>query len=217
MKLFRADPPSRPPGPYPSCLCFDTSGSRHAPRVPRLHDDAQDTGAAGWLRVLERIDSAIRSGAEELAPLEGLSGPERAAVVTLPPTIRQLDRVRRLRLYSSHLVRLPPEIGEMHSLEYLDVYTSYRLHYFPYGSLVAQACEPPVSALELSMGITSIERRSPISRIPPMSILQGEGCFSVAASAGHRSDHRASRFAGSPSRWERTICRSSSAHAQPRA
>ena len=132
MKLFRADPPSRPPGPYPSCLCFDTSGSRHAPRVPRLHDDAQDTGAAGWLRVLERIDSAIRSGAEELAPLEGLSGPERAAVVTLPPTIRQLDRVRRLRLYSSHLVRLPPEIGEMHSLEYLDVYTSYRLHYFPY-------------------------------------------------------------------------------------
>jgi hypothetical protein len=69
---------------------------------------------------------------EDFAPLDGLSGSERAEVVTLPASIERLVNVRRMRLYGSHLVRIPPEIRAMRSLAYLDVYTSYRLHYFPY-------------------------------------------------------------------------------------
>ena len=60
-----------------------------------------------------------------------LTPAERADLVTLPPTIAKLTRVRHLLLYGSPLVRIPPEIGAMTSLEVFEPYTSYSLHWFP--------------------------------------------------------------------------------------
>jgi hypothetical protein len=80
----------------------------------------------------ERIELAIKTGQHEFAPLDDLSGAERAEIITLPASVGRLVDVQRFKLYGSHLVRIPPEIGGMRSLEYLDVYTSYRLHFLPY-------------------------------------------------------------------------------------
>jgi hypothetical protein len=80
----------------------------------------------------DRIEHAIKSGQHEFAPLDDLSGAERAEIITLPASIGRLVDVRALKLYGSHLVRIPPEISGMWSLAYLDVYTSYRLHFLPY-------------------------------------------------------------------------------------
>ncbi len=132
MKLFSPDPPSRPPGPFPACTCFNQERSKPRQRTPVLHGEQQNTSSDAWLRLCDRIDLAIDSHEEDLAPLEGLNGLERAEVITLPASIGRLIHVRKLRLYGSHLVRIPPEIGGMRSLVYLDVYTSYRLHFFPY-------------------------------------------------------------------------------------
>ena len=96
-----------------------------------LHDDVQDTETEAWARVLENIDSARRTGASRLVPLEGLSWEQRSQIVTLPASIASLSEVKSIHLYRSNLVRLPPEIGEMPSLACLDVYTSYRLHFAP--------------------------------------------------------------------------------------
>ena len=128
-RLYRADPPSRPAGPRPSCDCF---GGRSKRRLNVLHADVQDTATEAWSLVLENVEQARKSDATELDPLAGLSGTQRAEIVTLPSSIGQLTKVHTLRLYGSHLVRLPPELGGMRSLRYLDVYTSYRLHFAPY-------------------------------------------------------------------------------------
>jgi hypothetical protein len=97
-----------------------------------LHNEEQDTTCDGWQRVVENIDRALKTGQEEFAPLGGLTGPERASVITLPSSIGRLVNVRKLELYGSHLARVPPQISGMRSLAYLDVYTSYCLHFFPY-------------------------------------------------------------------------------------
>jgi len=131
MKLFSPDPPQPPPGPRPSCQCFNGAGQRGQP-VPRLHHDVQDTECSAWRNLVGAVERAIRDQPAEFSPLDGLSGPERALIVTLPSTIGQLTAVRKLRLYGSHLSRVPPEIGDMSALEDLDVYTSYRLHYLPF-------------------------------------------------------------------------------------
>jgi hypothetical protein len=55
-------------------------------------------------------------GGEVFRPLVELTPAERADLVTLPPTIARLTRVRHLALYGSLLVRIPPEIGSMASL-----------------------------------------------------------------------------------------------------
>jgi hypothetical protein len=132
MKLFHADPPAPSLGDRPQCGCFNFWSSKHGGRLPRLHADAQDTKCDAWRHVVERIEEAISAGAETFEPLAGLTGPERAQIVTLPASIGRLTRVRELRLYGSRLVRLPPEIGGMTALAYLDIYTSYWLHFFPY-------------------------------------------------------------------------------------
>ncbi len=129
--LYSCDPPHPPPGTGPQCDCFNGAG-RGRQRIPRIHSVTQDRSSPAWAHVLATIDEAILDGREELDPLAGLSGPARTEIVTLPESIGRLTKLRRLKLYSSHLVRLPPEIGEMRSLEYLDVYTSYRLHFLPF-------------------------------------------------------------------------------------
>jgi hypothetical protein len=139
MKLVRADPASPPPGAYPRCDCFNLFGRTLDSPAPRPHLEEQDTSCDGWKRVVERIEKAIQAGEEDLAPLGGLSGPERASVITLPDSIERLVNVRKLQLYASHLVRIPAQISGMRSLAYLDVYTSYRLHFFPYEITRCQA------------------------------------------------------------------------------
>jgi len=98
----------------------------------RFHRERQDTSSAGWLRLLELIDEAAADGREVFRPLVELTPAERADLVTLPPSIARLTRVRHLVLYGSLLVRIPPEIGSMASLEVFEPYTSYSLHWFPY-------------------------------------------------------------------------------------
>lgn len=131
-KLFSADPHVRPPGPYPSCACVDEGQAGRKQRTPALHHELQNISCDAWLRLCDCIERAIATGQPEFAPLDELSGAERADIITLPASIGRLVDVQRLGLYGSHLVRLPPEIGGMRSLAYLDVYTSYRLHFLPY-------------------------------------------------------------------------------------
>ncbi|WP_406007674.1 leucine-rich repeat domain-containing protein [Streptomyces sp. NBC_00637] len=97
-----------------------------------FHTERQDTSAPGWRRLLELIEEAVADGREVFKPLVELTAEERRQVVTLPPAIGRLKRVRHLVLYGSNLVRVPPEIGAMESLEEFSPYTSYRLHWFPY-------------------------------------------------------------------------------------
>jgi hypothetical protein len=107
--------------------CFRQPGAR-----VRFHGERQDTASAGWQRLLELIDEAAADGREVFRPLVELTAAERADLVTLPPTIGKLVRVRHLVLYGSPLVRIPPQIGAMASLEVFEPYTSYSLHWFPY-------------------------------------------------------------------------------------
>ena len=131
-RLFSADPPLRPPGPYPSCACVGPGESGRKPRTPALHRELQNVDCDAWLRLCDRIEHAINTGQREFAPLDDLNGAERAEIITLPASVGRLVDVQKLKLCGSHLVRIPPEIGEMRSLAYLDVYTSYRLHFLPY-------------------------------------------------------------------------------------
>ncbi len=119
-------------GPGPSCSCLDAQyGDGVFPELI-LHQDVQDTNSEAWRLLLELIARAIDSDAEEFAP--GLAMPPElwTKIVTLPPSIGHLTSLKRLYLYSSHLVRIPPEIGRLTKLEELDLYTSYRLHWLPY-------------------------------------------------------------------------------------
>src|SRR5688572_19265963 len=102
MELYSANPPKPPPGPYPTCECFERAGKRSQP-VPPLHEEVQDTTCDAWQHLMARIDAAARNGSVDFTPLEGMSGADRARVITLPPTIGQLTRVRTLNLYGSHL------------------------------------------------------------------------------------------------------------------
>ena len=107
--------------------CFGRPGER-----VRFHGERQDTSSAGWRRLLELIEEAAADGRETFRPLVDLTPSERADLVTLPPTIAALTRVKHLVLYGSPLTRIPPEIGAMASLELFEPYTSSSLHWFPY-------------------------------------------------------------------------------------
>src|SRR5262245_28811 len=107
--------------------CFRQPGAQ-----VRFHGERQDTSSMGWRRLLELIEQAAADGRAIFRPLVELTPAERADLVTLPPTIAKLTRVRHLLLYGSPLVRIPPEIGAMASLEVFEPYTSYSLHWFPY-------------------------------------------------------------------------------------
>lgn len=112
----------------PSCTCVAPRGRSKL----GFHTEVQDTNCDGWKMLNELIDAAAAKGAEEFSP--GLEMPLElwVQIVTLPASISKLTSVRKLYLYSSHLVRIPPEIGQMTALEELDLYTSYRLHWLPY-------------------------------------------------------------------------------------
>jgi len=123
---------SRPGVPQDRCHCFSQVRVSPPGATASFHAELQDTGAPGWLRLLELIEEAAADGREEFRPLPELSPEERRQIVTLPASIGRLTAVRTLVLYGSNLVRIPPEIGDMTSLEEFSPYTSRRLHWFPY-------------------------------------------------------------------------------------
>lgn len=123
---------SRPGVPQDRCHCFGQGRVSPPGAATSFHTEIQDTGAPGWLRLLELIEEAVADGREEFRPLPELSPEERRQIVTLPASIGRLTAVRTLVLYGSNLVRVPPEIGDMTNLEEFSPYTSRRLHWFPY-------------------------------------------------------------------------------------
>lgn len=144
--------------------CFRQPGQRVT-----FHSDRQDMSSAGWRRLLELIDEAAADGREVFRPLVELAPSERADLVTLPPTIAKLTRVRHLALYGSPLVRIPPEIGAMASLEVFEPYTSYSLHWFPYElTRCANLRDSTVSTRAL---YGNFKHRPPFPRLQPKGAL----------------------------------------------
>ncbi len=123
-----------PRGSEPSrdlCRCVGHSIETRPPEVT-FHGDRQDTQGPAWQRLLALIDEAAEDGRPVFKPFVELSAAERRQIVTLPPTIAKLTRVKHLVLYGTNLVRVPAEIGAMTSLEVFEPYTSHRLHWYPY-------------------------------------------------------------------------------------
>jgi hypothetical protein len=116
---------------YPSCDCFNQYQRQDWTELT-FHAEMQDVTNDGWKRLLDLIEEAATDGREEFAPLEETTAEQRSQIITLPSTISKLKFVKRLRLYSSFLVRIPPEIGDMISLEEFDTYHSYSLHWYPF-------------------------------------------------------------------------------------
>lgn len=81
--------------------------------VAHFHREIQDTTATGWKRLCDTLERARVLKPTTLDPFEDLSDEERDQIVTLPPTIRELQSVEVLRLYRSPLVRIPEEIAEL--------------------------------------------------------------------------------------------------------
>jgi uncharacterized protein (TIGR02996 family) len=125
-----AAPPVRP-----RCTCFRglyDPESEQKPAPVEFHTEPQDTECSAWKRLCELIERAATDGLTEFAPRRELGEDAWTQIVTLPPSIAKLKRVRSLHLYGSHLVRIPPEIGEVTELTEFVPYTSYRLHWYPY-------------------------------------------------------------------------------------
>jgi len=114
------------------CRCFgnEEEGSKRQPKS--LHIEPQDTECATWKRLCELVEEAVTDGRDEFDLHPHIEFNDYRFLVTLPPTIAKLRRVKRLNLYGSSLVRIPPEIAGMISLEEFVPYTSYRLHWFPF-------------------------------------------------------------------------------------
>jgi hypothetical protein len=130
--LKRDNPPEAQPPWWdePSCDCFDPN--RSGPGAVPFHADIQDTHCHAWRHLMELIEQAAVDGWTEFAPFSLMTYEDVKQIVTLPPSIAELRRVRTLNLYGSHLVRIPREIGQLSRLREFDPYTSYRLHWFPY-------------------------------------------------------------------------------------
>jgi hypothetical protein len=138
-------------------------------RPVRFHGERQDTSLPGWRRLAELIDEAVADGREVFRPLVDLSPAEREDLVTLPPTIARLTRVKKLLLYGSPLVRIPPEIGAMASLEVFEPYTSRSLHWFPYElTRCANLRDSTVSTRSL---YGNVKYRHPFPRLQPRGAL----------------------------------------------
>lgn len=110
-----AGPVNRPDAGPNRCGCADDAAVATRRRVI-FESATQDTDSPGWRRLLTLIDMAAADGREVFQPFVEMSFEERHQVVTLPPTIAKLTRVRKLILYNTSLVRLPPEIGAMSNL-----------------------------------------------------------------------------------------------------
>lgn len=154
----------------PFCRCLDgqyQTPSKRRWRNQTLHHEAQDETSSAWMRLLELVDQAAADGREEFAPGREMDAAEWATIVTLPPTIRKLQRVKHLMLYGSSLTRIPPVIGEMASLEKFTPYTSYRLHWFPYE--ITRCKELKESTVSTRALYGNYKYRPPFPRLPQTS------------------------------------------------
>jgi hypothetical protein len=116
--------------PRPKCDCFNLYGATRGPSL--LHTEQQDETAPGWQHLLQLVAEARADRRREFAPFEELSDEELVEVVSLPPSIGELDNVRHLVLYGGFLVRIPPEVGRMRRLREFTPYKSHRLHWLPF-------------------------------------------------------------------------------------
>lgn len=101
-------------------------------RILKIENDVQDRSSVAWKKLCDYIDKVATENREEFSPVEELGQELFAQIHTLPESISQLKKVKKVWLYGSKLKRVPPEIGEMEALEHFDPYTSYDLHWFPY-------------------------------------------------------------------------------------
>jgi hypothetical protein len=101
-------------------------------RIAAIKNNVQDRNSIAWKQLCDYIDRLAAAGGEEFDPRKELGLERYSQIYTLPETISQLKKVKKMRLYGSQLKRVPPEIGEMEALEYFDPYTSYPLYWFPY-------------------------------------------------------------------------------------
>lgn len=118
-------------GITPSCTCKLGHGNTVFDEL-YLHSEAQNTNCDAWAMLMDLIEKAASDGRHEFAPGYEMPPELWGQIITLPASISKLTSVKKLFLYSSHLVRVPPEIGEMASLEELVLYSSYRLHWMPF-------------------------------------------------------------------------------------
>ncbi len=144
--------------------CFRQPGAR-----VRFHGERQDTSSPGWRRLLQLIDEAAADGREVFRPLVELTPAERMDLVTLPPTIAKLNRVKHFLLYGSALVRIPPEIGGMSRLEVFEPYTSYSLHWFPYELTRCRSLHDSTVSTRALYG--NFKFRPPFPRLQPRGAL----------------------------------------------
>lgn len=101
-------------------------------RISKIPNNVQNRDSKAWKSLCEYIDYVAENELDEFSPREYLGDELFAEIYTLPESIAQLKKVKKMGLYGSKLKRIPPEIGEMSMLEYFDVYTSYDLYWFPY-------------------------------------------------------------------------------------
>lgn len=101
-------------------------------RISKIENDIQDRNSIAWKKLCQYVDKVAAENLEEFSPSKELRPELFAQIYTLPETISNLKKVKKVWLYGSKLKRIPPEIGEMEALEYFDPYTSYDLHWLPY-------------------------------------------------------------------------------------
>lgn len=100
--------------------------------ISAIANDVQDKNCLAWEKLCDYVDQLAASGDDEFSPREFLGAELFSQIHTLPASIAQLDKVKKIWLYGSKLKRVPPEIGAMKALESFDPYTSYDLHWLPY-------------------------------------------------------------------------------------
>jgi hypothetical protein len=114
----------------PNCDCIQRM--RRPRKEMQFHVELQDTTCDAWRHLVELIEEAGTDRWTEFAPFQLLTYEETRDIMTLPPAIKRLNRLRRLDLYGSFLVRIPREIGDLSALRDFDPYTSWNLHWLPY-------------------------------------------------------------------------------------
>lgn len=168
---------------FPICECLDASYKDSASCTANpwaelsLHDETQDTDCEAWKLLLTLVDAAAEDGRETFAPLRDLSEDQVVEIITLPPTIARLTRVKHLHVVDSWLLRIPPEIGELVSLETFDAYGSHRLHWVPYELSQCPKLRDTKFSTRALYG--NHKYRPPFPRLPQLSHAVTPECCSV--------------------------------------
>lgn len=167
--------------PRPTCHCLTPQYKASAWPELRMHTDTQDTNCAGWHRLNELIDDAVRDGREEFSPGPEMTPEQWAQITALPASVARLTSVKHLNLYGSSLVRIPPEIGAMTALERFSPYTSYRLHWLPYE--ITRCSKLKDSTISTRALYGNIKHRPPFPRLPQLdAVYMPERCSVCDAS-----------------------------------